>query len=150
MAVNALLLSLGSFAKTMSWGSVLTAGAAIVQMGASVAGKESMAATARYNAALAKNQQELDSYRLNLRSRSMAGQNRVAWAKSGVKFTGSPLLIAAQNAGQMEIDALTIQQRGQYQTSLLRGQAKEYDRASKFAIGTSLLTAASRIKTSES
>lgn len=136
MAATA-LFTVGGQAFTL--GNALTVGTTLMSMGATAAQYDAQIAAARYNATLAQQEASQESNRRRQQGARQLAAIRQARAKSGVTFEGSPLLVAAESAAQIELDALNAQMVGRSEKQLHLQRAKGYRSGRTLAVGTSLL-----------
>jgi len=116
-------------------------------------GKEQKA-WSNYNAAVAERDAETArtnaAYEAGLKRKEgekILGRQRALFAKRGVTFEGSPLLLMEQTAADIEMDALMIErggkvagQRYQSEAVLSRMEGTAAKRAGYYGAGTTLLT----------
>lgn len=98
---------------------VMFAGAAISAMGQLQSAQAAKRAgrTNRWlgerNAAIARDQTAAEITRQRREARRVQGATRAAYGASGVTMEGSPLDVLEDSASQAELDALTLQYRGE-------------------------------------
>jgi hypothetical protein len=85
------------------------------------------------------------------RTNQLMGNQRVAYAKSGVTSSGTPLLVGEDTAIQGELDALTVRYNGQiksnqakYQASMAKWQGKQAFNQGLFSAAGTLLGGAAK------
>lgn len=120
MAVVSTVASVaGSVMSGMQAQSAAKAQAAMAQQAADVNAQNSERLAER-----ARQEAQANEDRQREKTRQMLATQRAAVGSSGVQLEGSPLEVLAYNAGQQELDALSIRYEGQKQAEDLRWQAQ--------------------------
>lgn len=130
---------------TVTLGNVMAVGATLASMGAVSSQYNANVNAARYNAALAKEEARRESSRRRVEGQRQLSAIRTARAKSGVTMEGTPLLVAAESAAQVEMDVLDAQWAGRNESRLYKNKARAYRDAKPYAVGASLLKGASNM-----
>lgn len=133
---------------TVTVGKVIAVGAALASMKASASQYDTQIDASRYNAALAKEEARRESARRHREGQRQVAAIHTARAKSGVTMEGTPLLVAAESAAQVEMDVLNAQWMGDNESRLYKHRAKSYQDAKPYAVGTSLLKGVSSLMAS--
>lgn len=104
------------------------------------------AAVAMREAAAAKEAAAYEEKQQRRQTEKLLSKQRAAYAKAGVQFTGSPLLVMEETAAEAELDALAIRRGGEIaagraisQAALDRMRGKQFRRAGRIGAVTSLL-----------
>lgn len=79
---------------------------------------------AEFNALLATREASVEAARLRRRNRQLISSQRVAFAKGGIEVSGTALQFLADNAGELERDALNVEQFGRTTASLERARGR--------------------------
>jgi hypothetical protein len=103
---------------------------------------EAVADAAEYNAALAIQEGAREAARRRRLARRELASQRVAFARAGVTLEGSPLELLAQNAAELEMDALNVELDARRTANLERMRAKSIRDVSRTARGAALLSGA--------
>lgn len=100
------------------------------------------AGAARYNAGLARAEGSAEAARIRRAGRRELGRQRTLLGASGVRAEGSPLELLAQNAFEIERDAVNAEIAGRNTARLDEAQARSAKRAGRAGAGTALLSGA--------
>jgi hypothetical protein len=103
---------------------------------------EAAISAAKYNAARALEEGQREGARRRRLARRELSSQRVAFAKAGVRMEGSPLALLAQNAAELEMDALNVELDARRTANLERRRAKSIKDVSRTARGAALLSGA--------
>lgn len=128
--------------KAITLGHVLSAGSTLLSAASAANQYNAQIRTAKYNAAIAQQDSQLESRRRTAEGQRQVATIRAARAKSGVTMQGSPLLVAAHSLAQVELDAMNARITGAHEANLYKQQARSYQKAKPFGVGTSLLRGA--------
>lgn len=116
----------------------------IAEAGAIRSQASSQAQAANYNAQLAQNQGASEAERIRRAGRRELGRQRTLIGAGGVRLEGSPLELLAQNAYEIERDAMNAKLAAGDTAALDRAQAQNAKQAGRIGAGTALLTGALR------
>jgi hypothetical protein len=145
--IGSALAKVGSFASVAMplVGAGMTAIGGIRQAQAYNAMGAAAAQSADYNAKLAetRGQQQASLVRSQGERQLSAIRSRIG--KSGAAMAGTPLMVMAESAADVEIDALNQMWSANQQASMERAQGRATQREMSYRAGTSLLTTASRL-----
>ena len=96
-------------------------------------GRQSEAKAYAYNQALAKSEaelsrrkSELESTRIKKRAAAFGSRQEAQYAKAGVRFEGSPLLVMADTQAEFELDRLTAEHNNKIEEMRSESQAAQY------------------------
>ena len=131
----------GSFAI----GQTLTTMGALAGIGGAVAQSKAGQQAALYNSAQAKMEADVEETRRRREGIAALGRIRAGIAKSGVTTEGTPLMVLAESAAQIELDAQNARWGGEVQSKFYQQQARAARSALPYAVGASLLKAGSQI-----
>lgn len=81
------------------------------------------AKVADQNAAAAKQQADYETDKMKSRQEKLLGRQRALYAKSGVRFEGSPLLVMKETAGEGEQDVQEKKREAALESALKRSKA---------------------------
>jgi hypothetical protein len=98
------------------------------------------AAAARHNAALAREQGAAEATRIRRAGRRELARQRLRVGASGVRLEGSPLELLAQNAFEIEREAVAAEIAGRNTARLDEMQARSAKRAGRTGAATALLS----------
>lgn len=96
------------------------------------------------NAQLARQQATREMAAIQRRGRRQLSSQRAAFGKSGLQLTGSPLERLAQNAAEIETEALNAALMGRQTAELERQRGKAAVDVGRARAGASLLSGAAR------
>lgn len=99
------------------------------------------AAVLGQNAALARQQGEMEAEQIRRLGRKRIGEARAAYAASGVRMTGSALDVLADSERQVELDAATARWNAELRASGMQSQAALSRMQGRAALTSSLLQA---------
>lgn len=109
-------------------------------------GRQNEAKAYAYNESLAKSEaelsrraSELESTRLKKQAAAFGSRQEALYAKSGVKFEGSPLLVMADSQAEFELDDLTQKFNRQIEQRQADSKASQYGYAAGESKRLSLL-----------
>lgn len=146
-AAGATMASIGSaMATAMPYiGMGMTAIGGIRQAQAYNAMGAAAAQSADYNAKLAEMRGQQQASLLRSQGERQLSAIRSRIGKSGAAMAGTPLMVMAESAADVEIDALNQMWSANQQATMERAQGRASQREMTYRAGTSLLTAASRL-----
>lgn len=98
------------------------------------------AAAAQYNAQLARMEAEAEASRIRRAGRRELAKQRLRVSASGVQLEGSPLALLADNAFEIEREAVHAQIAGRNTARLDEAQARNAKRAGRTGAATALLS----------
>lgn len=114
-------------------------GGAIVKGKAAKAQAEAIADANEFNALRAEQAGNAESSRVRRLNRRTLSTQRVQFAKAGVRMEGTPLEFLAQNAAELELNALQARIQGQNTARLEREGADVALQAGRTSAGAALL-----------
>jgi hypothetical protein len=103
---------------------------------------DAVASAAEYNAAIVIQEGAQEAARRRRLARRELSSQRVAFAKAGVRLEGSPLELLAQNAAELELDAVNVEIAARNTANLERTRAKNIKDISRTSQGAALLSGA--------
>ena len=99
---------------------------------------------ARFNAAAALQRGRAEESRIRRASRRKVSSQRVAFAKAGVELVGSPLERLAENAAELELDAVNAGIEARNTAFLERQRGKSAKKIGRNRAGAALLSGTTR------
>lgn len=105
---------------------------------------ESQQKAALYNAEVKRQEAAAEENRRRRESQAQLGAISAARAKAGITMSGSALTVMQESAELAEIDALNARWQGQTGADLDKMQARSAREAVPYAVGSSLLSGASK------
>lgn len=106
---------------------------------------QAAAQAANYNARLAQMQGAQKASLTRQQGQRQLSTIRANVAKSGATSAGTPMMVLAESAANVEIDALNAMWSANQEATLSRAQGRDARQAGRLRAGTSLLTTATRI-----
>lgn len=134
---------MGAFALPAALG-LMASGTVTSAVGQSMSGKAAEKA-AKFNAAQTKREADLRIESAIARARQQTATNVTRVAKSGVRLTGSPLAVIAENEFRASRDREFIRDASDMRSQLFRMQGRSARIASGYGIASSVLSGAGQI-----
>lgn len=122
-----------------------TVGSSVLQARGARAEAESEAQAAEYNRVLSLQQGRAEAARIRRAARRELSSQRVAFAKAGVRIEGSPLELLAQNAAELEADALNAEIGARNTAEIERRRARNLRRAGRRRAASALIGGVTRL-----
>lgn len=146
MGVGALAGSVGALAGSVGGlGGLTTLVGGVQQYRGQQSMAKAQADAANYNARMAELQGQQRAGLIRRQGQRQLSTIQANLAKSGATSAGTPLMVMAESAADVEIDAMNAMWSAQQESSLQRTSAINARRAGNVRAGTSLLTTASKL-----
>lgn len=95
---------------------------------------------AEYNAAVSKQEAELEKQRMRKERVKLLSAQRVGYAKAGVQFEGTPLEVMAETADEIEHSMVLREHRAAIESGMWGYKGRMAMTTAKWQAGTTLLT----------